>query len=200
MTPKYIFFDWHNTLSKDIFWPNDEKISEIIFSGKKDIVNQWMRGEKTSEEICEIIQETIGINKNLVLEKLINGCRRMNFVLPDLPQQIVKIKGNGIKVGIATDNMDTFLRFTEPKLKLREMFDDILVSSEVGFLKTDVESGVSKFFNNFTINNKIDYREIVLVDDSQKIFELYKDLGLKVLVVNNRDGLREILLKLQSNV
>ncbi len=193
MSPHYIFFDWHKTLSEDIFWPEDNDIADVLFKSKGDLVNRWMKGEKKSEDISKIVQDKIGKDQKYVLEKLEKGCREMSFAIPDIAVHISKIRQLGIGVGIATDNMDTFLRFTAPELKLNGVFDEILVSSETGFLKSEVEGGNIKFFEKFISDKKIKYQDIVLIDDSQKISEIYKPFGLEVITVNNTKDIPKII-------
>lgn len=193
MLPKYIFFDWHKTLSEDIFWPEDKNISDVIFNDNSELLNKWMKGEKSSEDISEIIHKKTGVDQSNIYEKLEKGCREMSFALKGVEDYILKIKKRGIKVGIATDNMDAFLRFTIPSLKLNEIFDEILVSSEIGFLKGEVDGKNIKFFEKFIFDNNISYSDLVLVDDSKKIYELYKPFGLQVLRVKNPASLKNVI-------
>ncbi len=191
---KYIFFDWHKTLSNDIFWPDDDLISFQVFRANSDLAEKWMRGALSSEQVALFVSNKTGISEKVILEKLEKGCRSMSFSIPKMREYIKKLKEKKISLGIATDNMDTFSRYTVPALNLKEMFDIFLISSDLGFLKNDLVKGRPVFFEKFLKDNSLNYSDILLIDDSQKVANTYKPLGMKIINVT-KDGDLETFLK-----
>ncbi len=72
------------------------------------------------------------------------------------------------KCVIATDNMDTFTRFTVPALRLSEHFDGILNSFERGVLKQDIDEQNPDripFFDEYLREYNLQCEDVVLTDD-----------------------------------
>lgn len=202
---KYIFIDWNKTLSCSFFWEQlsntDHKyhkyFNEItrIFTNNKKLVKAWMRGQYSAENISEIINKNTGINSDLIFKELKESCENMKYVSLKIPQLITTIREKGIKVGIATDNMDTFKRFTIPAMSLDLIFDDILISSEIGFLKNDLKNNELYFFKSFLKEKRVSYSDLILVDDSTDTNRIYKKAGLNVINVKNVNELENVLTK-----
>lgn len=157
VTPKVIFFDWSKTLSNSLFWsqlrnnghPHNQYISAIehaIFSENRQLINHWMRGEYSSEDVCRIIANRSNVPYEVVFEGLKESCTSMKLVSEEIPELIRRIKAKGIKAVIATDNMDTFSRFTIPALELTELFDDFLISYDLKLLKSERARGLDSLF------------------------------------------------------
>lgn len=82
---------------------------------------------------------------------------------------------------IATDNMDTFERFTIPAMKLNELFDDFLISHSLKVLKEDIQENSISFFDEYLNKNKLTYQETVLLDDCIEKTGTYDKLGLNII-------------------
>ena len=162
--PKVVFLDWYKTLSKSLFWEQlsdknhpfhhlGQKITDWLFVENTDKftdkLKAWMRGEQSAEEVCSQICQDLGVSFETVFTELVKSSGTMKYCNISLPEIVQQIRSQGRKVVIATDNMDTFMRFTVPALDLQDQYDDILVSSEIGAVKDDYESGTSLFFANF---------------------------------------------------
>jgi FMN phosphatase YigB (HAD superfamily) len=172
-----------------------KKITKTVFNSDVNLVEDWMRGNYSAEHIAEIININTGLDQSIIFDELKKSCENMQFVSSKISQLITSIRKKGIKVGIATDNMDTFLRFTVPAMNLSNLFDDFLVSSSLGFLKKDHKNSKPYFFQKFLIEKKLDYSDLLLIDDSSDINELYEKVGLKVLNIKNSKNLENILIK-----
>ena len=62
-----LFVDFDGTLCHDKFWRSlepalQEKIQEYLFGVDQEIVNDWMRGVYTSEDIHQKLVEDLKIN------------------------------------------------------------------------------------------------------------------------------------------
>ena len=143
---KAIFFDWNKTLSNSLFWEQlgdfnherhewNENISTYLFRDNKNLISDWMRGEIADKEIVNRISLQFGYSSDVLLEDLIDSCRNMKLVSDEVITLVQRLRQKGIRCVIATDNMDTFRKYTVPALELEKYFDDILVSSDSGVFK-----------------------------------------------------------------
>jgi len=175
---KYLFIDWYKTLSTSVFWKQFkddghpyhhlyEPIQNVLFSESFDMLNKWMRGQLTSEDVVEQLGKELRFEPEVLLKELIVSCQSMRFISEDSLHLIAKIRSMGVKVIIATDNMDTFERWTVPSLELDDCFDAILCSYELRSLKTDTDDqGRSLFFRPYMEVHAIARGESLLLDDS----------------------------------
>jgi phosphoserine phosphatase len=140
-----------------------------IFEAEPGQIDTWMRGELTSEEIIAPICQECGLDPQEVLHELMVSCQQMQFVSAEIPDLVAHIRRRGVKVVIATDNMDTFSRWTVPEMRLLEMFDGVLNSYDLKGLKYDRnEQGGSIFFDDFLQANGIKAGESLLIDDGNE--------------------------------
>jgi FMN phosphatase YigB (HAD superfamily) len=180
--PKTIFFDWHNTLCTTYFWSNileKKDISQFLFQDNPNIVNDWMLGKYTSEEICELISHDTKIDKAYLFTELENSFKDMHFYNQDIPQLIKDLKAKDIKCVIATDNMDCFTRFAIPHMKLDEIFDDVLNSYYQRCFKYTYENGLP-FFDKYLQEDDLEYMDVILIDDSIDKSGKFKDIGFEI--------------------
>lgn len=198
--PKVIFIDWNKTLSNSRFWEQlenpehkhnliHEKIIKSLFVENKDLVNPWMQGKLTAEDICKIISENTGIEDEIIFEELAESARNMKFASEEIPDLIKKLRSKGIKVVIATDNMDTFIRFTVKSMNLEVLFDEILNSYELKAVKGDFKDGKSLFFDDFIKRNNLSYAETVLLDDSTSNSDPLTQLGMQTVQITSPEDL-----------
>lgn len=174
--PRIIFIDWSGTLSKSKFWGHLEstepdlftKFEDNLFKKNIDLIKPWMKGELTSEDIVRKISNETGIEYEKVLNEFIKGCELMEYVDSKVPELIKKLKKKGYKVYIASNNMDSFDRWTIKAMKLDELFDGIINSFPVKVLKHDFnEDGTSLFFDTVLAKENVKPNETVLIDDSE---------------------------------
>jgi len=206
--PKAIFIDWYKTLSNSQFWfqlrePShlyhkyQEQIENALYRDNRELINPWMRGEYSSEDICKLISKQSGIDTKIVFEELKNSCENLQFIDNRVFEIIKNIRNKGINVSIATDNMDTFSRFTVPALGLDKLFDDILISSDLKHLKGDFDGNRILFFENYLKEHKLKFSDAVLIDDCIDKTGIYDKLGFKIMQVTSERSLYEILFNLQ---
>lgn len=174
--PKIVFIDWSGTLSKSKFWGHLEasnndlfkKIEDSLFKNNIDLIKPWMKGEMTSEDVVKRISDETGLDYKVIFEEFANGCKLMEFVDPKVPELVKKIQKRGIKVYIASNNMDSFNRWTIPAMKLEMLFDGIINSFPIKALKHDfTESGISMFFDQTLTKEGVTAKETILIDDSE---------------------------------
>jgi len=197
---RVVFVDWYKTLSTSRFWqqrpgcrltPEDSARVESWVFGRAELLRQWMLGEVASEDVCALAAGRLGLAAADVLADLEHNCRRMEFDDPSVVDALRAIRVQGIKVVLATDNMDAFCRWTVPALHLGDMFDAILDSASLGTLKDDLGRGHSPFFSPWLSDQRIAPAEAVLVDDSPPTSAAA--IGLQTRLVEQPDKLASIL-------
>jgi hypothetical protein len=174
-----LFVDWHLTLSTSIFWEqfsNPQHSHHHLFAfmqsklfgpaGANRWVLPWMRGKLTSEDVLAEVCRGTDVDLAFALQTLQESCQQMRLVSEAVPQAVGALRAKGLKVVIATDNMDTFQRWTVPSLRLDTLFDDILCSFDLHALKDEVDQdGRSRFFGDYLQRQRIGWGESLLLDD-----------------------------------
>lgn len=206
---KNIFIDWNKTLSHSLFWeqlqdkkhPHHKYLSIIekwLFVDNRAIITPWMRGKISSGNVLKRMSQETGIDQNLIASELQKSCENMQFCIKNLPELIAKIQKRGVKVVIATDNMDVFFRYTVPAMQLDKIFDDILSSHKIGYLKDDeLPENKILFFDKYLAENKLTYDAAVLLDDSLDKTGKYQRLGFERILINAPTTLKDVLEKLE---
>lgn len=201
--PKMIFIDWNGTLSNSLFWEhtkNREQLAQWLLVENSSLACDWMRGQFTSEDIARKAAAATQIDYETIFSDLRHSCENMKFVSHDVPVLISEISKRDVQTAVATDNMDTFLRWTMPALGLRDLFDHFLVSHSLGVLKDDFSNGHSLFFRDFMVEHKLRFSDCLLIDDSRGTINTYSALGLRCLSITKdislSDRLQEVLATL----
>jgi FMN phosphatase YigB (HAD superfamily) len=173
--PKIVFVDWDGTLSNSRFWghlitedPDGyDKIQKSLFVGNSSLLHQWMRGFITVEHVIDHLSDITNLDPQHLFSNLEKSCRAMEFMHTETLEVIKEKRSQGMKVVIATDNMDTFSRWTVPSLQLHDHFDGILTSVARSALKGEVDkSGRSLFFQHFLNQNGVRPNQSLLIDNS----------------------------------
>lgn len=195
---KVIFFDWHKTLSNSLFWEQlrdsnhkrhnwNNNIYIYLFRDNKHLISDWMRGEIDDKEIVNRLSLQFNYPSDVLLEELADSCRNMKFVSDEVIVLVKKLRKKGIRCVIATDNMDTFKKYTVPALELEKYFDDILVSVDNGLFKFDIKDTKIPFFDGYLKKHNLRYEDVVLIDDCIDTSGVYNKLKFDILQVFNSD-------------
>ena len=166
------------------------------------MLQHWMRGQMTSEDVVAQVCKELRFEPEIMLKELVLSCQNMRLMSENTLNLVTSIRSRGIKVVIATDNMDTFQWWTVPSLGLNHYFDDILSSSELGALKGDTdEQGRSLFFIPYLKANAIGLGESLLLDDSdERLGQIIRRTGIDYEHVEPGalDAMLERILSLQK--
>lgn len=209
MKYKVLFIDWDGTLSNSRFWErwkNDPKdspkyhlLQKVLFESKdgEALLIEWMVGQKSHKDILSFVSKATNIDFEELAEELRYSAENMKFIDKDIPVLIQQLREKGVKVLIATDNMDTFGHWTVPALELELLFDGILASDKRGALKSDISpNGFSKFFGDYLSEQSIGPNEAALIDNSMDNTSVER-FGITFLHVNESqtatDHMRNIL-------
>jgi FMN phosphatase YigB (HAD superfamily) len=199
------FLDWAGTLSNSGFWGHwreesgrDWQTIQARLFGDRDLIQAWMRGQLTAEDVIARLLADTDQDGDRWLRELERSCREMRFADDSLWELVPRIRALGTKVVIATDNMDTFPRWTIPALGMRDFVDDILDSWTLGVLKEDVDDdGRSRFFGPWLEANGMAPSETVLFDDGDLIA---RNLGLEWIQVTEEVPLATAIMRLWPEV
>lgn len=194
MKKQNIFIDFDGTICFDYFWRSSpeeikEKIGKFLFQDNTYLLEDWMRGKKSSEDINNIVSTNCNLDYNMLWDYFVKDCENM-YVPQDILNAISSSRKNNTLV-LITDNMDSFNRFTKDKLRLTEYFDYIFNSFDYGLLKDDpAQEGLFK--KVIDIHN-FDIHKSVLLDNSQKNCDLFRELGGESFLVKDKQDVISIL-------
>lgn len=172
-----------------------KNIIDYIFVKNRYLIDEWMRAKFDERYVAKLISEEFGYPDNLILKDLAESCQKMQLVSDEVYDLVAQIRKRGTQCVIATDNMDTFLKYTKPALKLENYFDDFLVSFEQKILKFDVKNNSIPFFDDYLKKHKLSYEDVLLIDDCIDKSGTYARLGFRVLQVFSPDDFLEKLRK-----
>lgn len=184
-----LFIDFDGTLCHDKFWRSLDadtanKIENFLFREDTTLVNEWMRGKYTSEQINQMMADKFGFEYEKLWGVFVKDCETMS-----ISQDVLnKIRGLRAKytVVLATSNMDCFERFTVPALKLHDYFDGVESTHTSGFLKDD-PSG--KFFTALAEKYGLSLKGAMLIDNSMRTCRLFETLGGSAKLVTTDNNL-----------
>jgi FMN phosphatase YigB (HAD superfamily) len=207
---RVIFLDWDLTLSSSRFWghwrdstdheADYQRIQNLIFSANHPLLSDWMAGKLSAEAATEKIASICSINYHTLFQNLELSSRSMTIDDPKVLQIAHRLRSAGTKVVIATDNMDTFIRWTVPSLDLTRHFDAILSSHDLGtFKRTGLSTGESAFFNPYLHHVDVAPSSCLLIVDSLGNLTVER-FGLDYIQVDDPSHVRNILEQVVKNV
>lgn len=172
-----IFCDFDGVLCHDRFWRSlpaaeYEKLQEYVFRNNLEMVDEWMRGKYSSEEINRKVSENIGIPYEKLWDIFVRDCETMEISSAAL-EKLNSLRDR-YTVILVTGNMDCFTRFTRPAAGLDQYFDEISNSFEEGILKTD-EGG--RIFEKLAAKHGAEIEDCHMLDDSKNVHKVFSDLG-----------------------
>jgi len=178
---KVVFFDWGRTLISG-FKEIDAKIEEILERyGLKwgEVFSVWrnfyllrsLGRLKTDQEMFDQLRKVLDLPDNSPLESIRDLQIESHIITPETINIVREIKQK-YKVGIISNNVLEWLIKVLETYKIRELFDVITVSSEIGVRKPD-----ARIFMSALKSVSVKPEEAVFVSD-----ELAEDLtGSKAL-------------------
>jgi len=160
-----------------------------------------MRGKKTTADILDEVGKSTNTSAELLRTELKYSCEKMTIEPESVLGQIQRLRDSGIECVIATDNMDTFRDYTIPALGLADLFDDFLISNELGVLKFDIDSKKTKipFFDEYLRSKGLSYGDVALVDDCVDD-GFYADAGFRIMQVHKPGDLTKHVQALLKDV
>lgn len=194
MKKQNIFIDFDGTICFDYFWRSapqevNKIITKFLFQDNTTLIENWMRGNLSSENIVTLIAENTGLDYDLIYDILVKDCQNM-YISPKLLQALSDCGKNNTTI-LITDNMDCFNRFTKPALRLEKYFSYVFNSYDFGILKDDTTSG--GLFKKVCDIYKFDITKSVLVDNSEENCTIFTKLGVRAVLVKSQEETLSIL-------
>ena len=172
-----LFVDFYRTLNHEIYWRSlpsnlQKKVEEFLFANNKAVINDWMRGEYTSEEINKLLAKKLNVPFDYLWEIFVKDCKTM-LVSEETLKKIARLRDKFIVV-LITGNMDSFNAYTIPALKLEKYFDYISNSFDEKKHKND-EEGI--LFREYSKKFNSPLSKSFLIDDSDSVCKIFTALG-----------------------
>lgn len=139
-------------------------------------------GEKSWREVATIVARKFNASDVQVsfIQDLINKYDHKRILNLELIEVIKDLKKKNYKIGILS-NYSITLREKLTRLNIIDLFDEVIISSEVGLQKPQPEI-FEIVFNKFNIKNS----EMIFIDDTKKSLEGAEKIGyIPVLYINN---------------
>ena len=171
-----LLIDFYRTLSHDKFWRGlekelREKVEHFIFGLHPELVEEWMEGKRTSEEINQLVAKEFSLDYGRLWEIFVSDAKTMHIEKSDL--DAISLLREKHRVILVTDNMDSFGRFTIPAQRLNTYFDEIVSSHSHRARKN------RELFENIVSGHRADISKSVLIDDSSEHCQAFTDIGGK---------------------
>lgn len=178
---KTLLIDFDGTICFDRFWRSADgniqsQIKSYLFDTDDKLVNDWLRGYYTSEQVNKRIADTFDYRYEDLWDIFVKDCQTM-FIRPKTLELIQRARSK-YKIILLTDNMDCFDRFTIPSLQLDKCFDQIINSYNYGVTKADINGGLFACLNMKTLEGG------VFIDNSDENCQSFKKLGGQSYLVN----------------
>ena len=177
MKKPILFIDFDGTICHDRYWHSlssnqNQQLQELLFQNNKEMVNDWMRGKYTAEEVNQFVAHNLKISYKTLWKNFVKDCETVR-VSQEVLNKIKSLSGKYNTI-LITGNMDSFTRFTVPALNLNKYFDLISNSYYEEKHKTD-EGG--KLFIKYIDRFNANVRECIIIDDSKKVCSVFNNLG-----------------------
>lgn len=185
-----IMFDFDGVISTGRFYvsqkyKNDPKIEIIrkhIFEDeKKDLLRAWMKGQTNYQRIHRQLSKKTGLEVQYINNALIESISEMN-IHAEMLNFSNRLRTQGVKSVLVTDNMDIFDQYTVPFHELHNYFDHIYSSSQHGLMKN--EQG-GEIFKQILRDFQVEPSATAFTDDSPRTGEIAQTLGLKFFYIRN---------------
>lgn len=133
-----------------------------------EMIREWRRGNKTSQDICNYLADKYHVNANVLLHALHASVKKwyLDHQLISFSQHL---RSAGFKTAIFTEHMDVFLDIIVPYFKLSNNFDNIICSSEYHMLK---DENTGAFLDIVPSVMHIPMENLLFIDDWDKVCAL----------------------------
>lgn len=202
-----LFVDFNGVLSYKNFWFSLEnkkhslnkylpKIETFLFKENIELVKKWMLGLYSSEEIHKLICDNLSINYDDLFSVFQGDCDNLD-ISSKILEKIKQLKPYYTCI-LATDNMDSFDRFTIPNNPiLNDVFDRVDNSFSMKRMKSN-DGGY--YFTNLVKESKTEMGNCILIDDSNGNCRCFEDIGGQAYRTKNENEVLNALDIIYKNV
>lgn len=163
-------------------------ITKLDFLSKSESMMSFKRGDLTEDQFWDLARQEIGIDlSNQQIFELIYQAYEVN---QDVVDYVKKVRSQGIKTCICTNNFPTRINAVNKKFNFLSDFDVQVFSYEVGAVKPD-----PKIFQTLIEKSGVLPEEIFYADDKEANVTAAKSLGINAIVYTTFE---DFVQKLQS--
>ena len=130
----------------------------------------------------------LGIDKKILWKLFVKDCKTMHVSI-DVFKKINKLRKKFIII-LITINMDSFFRFVVPSLNLNYFFDYISSSHVEKKYKIDDDG---ELFMKYANKYKVNIKDCILIDNSQNVCDIFKNMGGKVFKITKSKNINYYL-------
>jgi len=181
-----IIFDFFGVICLDLYW-TWLKLHVSDLESKRDyfqeLSNQLDLGKITREQFAKTLSEKTGVAEENVLVQMNQGI----LIDPGLIELIKVLKKN-YKIGLLSNSNAHWLREILRNYNLSELFESVVISQDVGFIKPQKE-----IFEIILKELDVDPSETRFIDDRESNTLAAEKLGIKGIVYNGVAELKEKL-------
>lgn len=154
-----------------------------------DILAQASLGLIPEEEFSKTVAEHIGITVE-TYKQAVEEAEGPNFELLKLAKELRK----NYKTAILSNVNNGVLERKIPAKWLKDCFDVLIVSAELGFIKPE-----SKAYVHTAQELGVELEECVFIDDNPMFVQAAKSLGMKGIVYTEFESMKQQLDKILAN-
>lgn len=92
----------------------------------------WIVGRRHTEDFLAEMAVTLNLPLDKLREEFIESVRHWTLIEPETGSLVRALRDCGVRVVLATDNVDVWLRWAIPAMGLTDSFDATLTSHERG--------------------------------------------------------------------
>jgi epoxide hydrolase-like predicted phosphatase len=149
-------------------------------------------GKNTWPEVAAMVANKLDASDGQIahIQEVIqksNANRKINSLLIE---KIKDLKDNGYKIALLSNNVITLRKRLEDQ-NILDLFDEVIISAEVGYQKPSPE-----IFDILFKALGVDSSEVVFIDDSKKSLEGAQNIGYTPILFTNNQKLEEDLLNI----
>lgn len=200
-----LFIDFNGVISYEPFWfslKNNEKYSKdfelienFLFKQNRKIISDWMLGGYSTEDVHNILQKELNIPAEII-SIFKKDCENLD-ISSKILQKVNELRKFYYCI-LATDNMDSFVRFTLPNRKeLTESFDEINDSYTMKQCKSSFDG---LYFKKKITEKRAIIENSILIDDSPNNCKVFESIGGQSYQVKNENDVLKALSSILSKV
>jgi len=185
---KAVIFDFFGVICLDLYWTWLKLHAPDLESKRsyfQELSNQLDLGKVTREEFARTLSDKTGVAEENILEQMNQGI----LIDPELVELIRELK-KSYKLGLLSNSNANWLREILKNYKLDQLFDSVVISQDVGFIKPQRE-----IFEITLKDLEVPAEESVFVDDRESNTSAAEKIGFKTIVYNGVADLKDKLAK-----
>ncbi len=173
---KVIIFDYFGVISQDAFW-YEVKGQEFVHHKSariQELSNKVNLNQISWQEFCEAVSKDIGVPVDEVRNRYNQHQIRPGIV------ELISALSSKYRVVLLTNANDEQLLPVLSHLGLDKLFERVFVSSEIGFIKPNVQA-----FEYVSKQLGVEPSECLLIDDSERNAASASEFGMQTIVFKN---------------